>query len=70
VNAGFVQSMPFAPLEEQTLMTMARVAVEDHFPFDTARATMLKPLRACSGWGKPLASAVDMFYRLGQRAAV
>ena len=70
VNNGFLKPMPFAPLEQNTLMTMAQVALEDHFPFETARAMMLKPLRACSGWGKPLASAVDMFYRLGQRAVV
>ncbi len=70
VNNGFLKPMPFAPLEQNTLITMAQVALEDHFPFETARALMLKPLRACSGWGKPLASAVDMFYRLGQRGVV
>lgn len=70
VNSGFVESMPFAPLEEHSLSVMAKVALEDHFPFETARAMMLKPLRACSGAGKPLANAVDMFYRLGQRALV
>ncbi len=85
VNAGFARNMhsldmmeaivtsramPFAPLEEHSLSIMAKVAIEDHFPFETARAMMLKPLRACSGAGKPLANAVDMFYRLGQRALV
>ncbi len=70
VNNGFLKPMPFAPLEQNTLITMAQVALEDHFPFETARALMLKPLRACSGWGKPLASAVDMFYRLRQRGVV
>jgi hypothetical protein len=73
VNAGFAnlsRPMPFVQLEESTLSGMAKVAIEDHFPFETARAMMLKPLRACSGWGKPLASAMDVFYRLGQRAVV
>ena len=72
VNAGFGggNAMPFAPLEEHSLSIMAKVAIEDHFPFETARAMMLKPLRACSGAGKPLANAVDMFYKLGQRALV
>ena len=76
VNVGFadtmasVPAMPFMTLEAQSLSIMAKVAIEDHFPFETARAMMLKPLRACSGAGKPLANAVDMFYRLGQRALV
>ncbi len=76
VNVGFadtmasVPAMPFMTLETQSLSIMAKVAIEDHFPFETARAMMLKPLRACSGAGKPLANAVDMFYRLGQRALV
>ncbi len=67
VSNGFVKPMPFAPLEPAALMTMAQVAWEDHSPFDTARAIMLKPLRACSGLSKPLASAVDIFTKLGQR---
>jgi hypothetical protein len=70
INAGFVQPMPFAPLEPHELQSLARAAVRDRIPLDTPRAMMLKPLRACSGWGKPLASAVDMFYRLGHRVAI
>jgi hypothetical protein len=70
INAGFVQPMPFSPLEPHQLQSMARIAVEDRIPLHTPRAMMLKPLRACSGWGKPLASAVDMFHRLGHRVAM
>jgi hypothetical protein len=70
VARGFTPQMPFKPLEEASLTIMAKTAIEDHFPFDTARAMTLKPLRACSAWGNTLASGMDLFYRLGQRAVL
>ena len=71
VEHGFCGNMPFAPLERASISIMARTALEDHFPFDTARAMMLKPLRACESWrGNALAAAMDAFYRIGQRVVV
>jgi hypothetical protein len=70
VRAGFVQPMPFPPMTPYTPSRARETVPHSPFTLATVRGQMLKPLRAAVTADQPLASAVDMYYQLGQRTVM
>lgn len=55
VNYGYSCALPFVPLEGAGVTGRARNALGAHFPFDSARRMLLKPLEIASPAGRLLA---------------
>lgn len=60
VNYGYSRMLPFEPLCEGMVMAAARDAMRSHFPMDTARRMMAKPLEMASPAGRALAKMLSV----------
>jgi hypothetical protein len=60
VNFGYSRSLPFEPLCEGMILAAAREAMREHFPLETARRMMAKPLEAVSPAGRALARVLSL----------
>jgi hypothetical protein len=60
VNFGYSRALPFEPLLEQGVLGMARESMRAHFPMDTARRMMGKPLEAASPAGRVLSRLLGL----------
>jgi hypothetical protein len=60
VNYGWSRALPFAPLEQDGVLALARDAMAAHFPLESARKMMVKPLEAVSPVGAVMARALGM----------
>jgi|RhiMethySRZTD1v2_1073278.scaffolds.fasta_scaffold01996_18 hypothetical protein len=60
VNYGWSRSLPFAPLGEEGVVEAARACMRPHFPLDSARQMMVKPLQVASPAGRVLARLLGL----------
>jgi hypothetical protein len=60
VNYGWSRTLPFAPLGEAGVVAAARASMRPHFPLDSARQMMVKPLEVASPAGRVLARVLGM----------
>ncbi len=60
VNFGYSRSLPFAPLPEDGVLGLARDAMASHFPVETARRMMGKPLEMASPAGRVLSKLLGV----------
>lgn len=60
VNYGYSRILPFDPLSEGMILAAARDAMREHFPLDTARRMMAKPLEMVSPAGRALARVLSL----------
>jgi hypothetical protein len=60
VNYGYCRSLPFAPLEQEGAVALARAALRVHFPLESARLMLLKPLAETSPAGQLLARCLGV----------
>ena len=63
VNYGWSRALPFAPLGEEGVLSTARSAMRAHFPLESARQMMVKPLEVASPAGRLLARALGLALR-------
>jgi len=60
VNFGWSSRLPFAPLESEGVVAIARAAMRAHFPLDSAREMMVKPLAVASPAGRVMARVLGL----------
>jgi hypothetical protein len=60
VNYGYSRALPFEPLAENGVLGIARESMRAHFPVDTARRMMGKPLEIASPAGRLLARLLGL----------
>src|SRR5258706_12126807 len=60
VNYGWSRELPFAPLEGDGVVSIARETMRAHFPLDAARRMMVKPLELASPAGRVMARVLGV----------
>ena len=70
VNYGWSRDLPFAPLGEEGVLASARASMRRHFPLESARRMMVKPLEVASPAGRMLARLVGLAMRYDAQPVV
>jgi hypothetical protein len=70
VNYGWSRSLPFVPLGEAGVIASARASMRSHFPLESARQMMVKPLEVASPAGRMLARLVGLAMRYDAQPVV
>ncbi|HEX5129669.1 MAG TPA: ferritin-like domain-containing protein [Usitatibacter sp.] len=60
VNYGWSRELPFAPLGEEGVVQAARECMRPHFPLQSARQMMVKPLEVASPAGRVMARLLGL----------